>query len=59
MRAVSIFSRLLGLDEIRGTSGPVERYQRDIAGLCPVKPPASRVQTPAVPCLDPLCLPRF
>ena len=47
MRAVSVFSRLLGLDEIRGTSGAgIERYQRDTAGLSPVKPPASRVRPP-------------
>ena len=48
MRAVSVFSRLLGLDEIRGTSGAVSS---DIKGILLGCPPS----TPAVPYLDPRC----
>ena len=44
MRAVSVFSRLLGLDEIRETSGAVSGDIKGILLGCPRStPPASRV----------------
>jgi hypothetical protein len=49
MSAVSVFWRLLGLDKIGGTSGAVSSDIKGILLLSPVNPPASRVETPAVP----------
>jgi hypothetical protein len=50
MSAVSVFWRLLGLDKIGGTSGAVSSDIKGILLGCPPStPPASRVETPAVP----------